>query len=242
MKDQKRRGHFFSKKHNPNACHFGWQQLASRSIRSARNKRGRHFSCTRQTNLPGRRHARRGGDVFLQKQNPFVYRPDFRYPMNSGRKMLGRRRRFFRNPPRTSLIRGPTTTRNTKDLGKHFSFLTLKGTSKDAQNEAPRRCTQTSISKDAQNEAPRRMHTNKHLEGCTKQSTPKDAHKQASRRMHKTKHLERYTQTSISKDTHKQAPNYHEYKFRQPKEPFKVEGYNESRPDQPKYSTTLAPG
>ena len=25
MKDQKRRGHFFSKKHNPNACHFGWQ-------------------------------------------------------------------------------------------------------------------------------------------------------------------------------------------------------------------------
>ena len=135
-------------------------------------------------------------------------------------------------------------------------------------NKAPRRmhtskhlegCTHQSISKDAHIKAPRRMHASKHLEGCTHQSISKDAHIKASRRMHSSKHLEGCANQSTSKDEKKKSRNaqkgnpkgaiislerilytlkiFAKVVFRQ-----QNENYNESRPDQHKYSATLHPG
>ena len=129
-------------------------------------------------------------------------------------------------------------------------------------------CNHQSISKDAHIKASRRMHISEHPEGC-EQSISKDAHIKASRRMHKLKHLEGCTFQSTSKDENKttrrlqtegenegyaQKGNpkgaiislerilytlkiFAKVAFRQ-----QNENYNESRPDQHKYSATLHPG
>ena len=145
---------------------------------------------------------------------------------------------------------GPNTTNEAEEYMKHFYQL------------------YQSISKDAHIKASRRMHTSKHLEGCTYQNTPKDANK-ASRMMHRSKHLEGCTFQSTSKDENKASRRLHpegqnegyaqksnpkgaiiglerilytlkrlaKVAFRQ-----QNKSYNESRPDQLKYSATLHPG
>ena len=129
-------------------------------------------------------------------------------------------------------------------------------------------CTHQSISKDAHIKASRRMHISEHPEGC-EQSISKDAHIKASRRMSRSKHLEGCTFRSTSKDEKKQSRRlrpegqiegyaqkgnpkgaiiglegilytlkiFEKVAFRQ-----QNESYNESRPDQHKYSATLHPG
>ena len=111
-------------------------------------------------------------------------------------------------------------------------------------------CTKHITSKDAHNKAPRRMHTPKHpevythiqhLEGCIQRVISKDARTKASRRMHTEREPEgcairspgkgnrenTYTSRSIAKVTFGRK---------------RKRGYNESRPDQHKYSATLHPG
>jgi len=123
-----------------------------------------------------------------------MYRPDFRYPMNSGRNMLGRGRHFSKalkqiSPEARQRLRTKTPdkscAREGGDVFPEFpSHLTHQGANNNSQHQRPREtfffshikrhlegCIQTSISKDASNEASRRMHTTKHLEGCTQTST-----------------------------------------------------------------------
>ena len=124
-------------------------------------------------------HAGKGVDVFLQKQNPRV------------------------SPSPTSPNKPPGGIyQKGGDVFLDPSHNPQQGTSKDAQNRAPRRmhttrqlggCTKHSTSKYAHNKAPRRMHTSKHpevythiqhLEGCIQRVISKDARPKASRRMH----------------------------------------------------------
>ena len=134
-------------------------------------------------------HAGKGGDVFLQKQNPRVSpSPTLPNKPPGGIYQKGGET-FFLRP-----LAHPTT--------RHLEGCTKHSTSKDAHNKAPRRmhtskhsevctrvkhlegCTKYSTSKDAHNKVPRRMQTSKHLEGCIQKVTSKDARRKASRRMH----------------------------------------------------------
>jgi len=110
-------------------------------------------------------------------------------------------------------------------------------------------CTKYSTSKDAHNKAPRWMHTSKHpevythvqhLEGCIQKVISKDARTKASRRMHTERELKRYATRSPGKgnpeSTYTSRSNT-KLTFER-----KKKDYNESRPDQNKYSATLHPG
>ena len=110
-------------------------------------------------------------------------------------------------------------------------------------------CTKHSTSRDAHNKAPRQMHTSthpevctrvKHLEGCIPKVISKDARRKASRRMHTKREPEGYTRRSPGKGNPEST-----YTSRSKvKLTFerKKKDYNESRPDQNKYSATLHPG
>ena len=87
------------------------------------------------------------------------------------------------------------------------------------------------------------MHTSKHLEGCTYQSTSKDENK-ATQRMHPEGQIEGYAQKGNPKGAIISLERilytlkiFAKVAFRQ-----QNENYNESRPDQLKYSATLHPG
>ena len=110
-------------------------------------------------------------------------------------------------------------------------------------------CTKHSTSKDAHNKAPRRMHTPKHpevythiqhLEGCIQRVISKDARTKASRRMHTERKPEGCAIRSLGKgnreNTYTSRSNA-KLTFER-----KKKDYNESRPDQNKYSATLHPG
>ena len=92
-----------------------------------------------------------------------------------------------------------------------------------------------STPKDAHNKAPRRVHktqhSKSHLEGCPHKGISKDAHKEGARRIHNKKPRERnpestYTSRSNVKLTFER----------------KKKDYNESRPEQNKYSANAASG
>jgi len=87
------------------------------------------------------------------------------------------------------------------------------------------------------------MHTSKHLEGCTYQSTSKDENK-ATQRMHLEGQIEGYAQKGNPKSAIiglerilYTLKSFAKVAFRQ-----QNKSYNESRPDQHKYSATLHPG
>jgi len=109
-------------------------------------------------------------------------------------------------------------------------------------SEHPEGCEQI-ISKDAQIKASRRMHRSKHLEGCTFQSTSKDENK-TSRRLHPEGQIEGYAQKGNPKGAIIGLERMLYTLKRLAKVAFRQENksYNESRPDQHRYSATLHPG
>jgi len=93
------------------------------------------------------------------------------------------------------------------------------------------------------------MHITRHLEGCKKHNTSKDAFKRviskdarpkASRRMH----IERKPEGCATRSPGKNNPDSIYTSRSNAKLTFerKKKSYNESRPDQHKYSATLHPG
>ena len=120
-------------------------------------------------------------------------------------------------------------------MTRHLEGCTKHITSKDAFKESSQRMHKKSTSKDAHHKAPRRVHktqhSKSHLEGCPHKGISKDAHKEGARRIHNKKPRERnpestYTSRSNVKLTFER----------------KKKDYNESRPEQNKYSANAASG
>jgi len=139
---------------------------------------------------PGRRHARKGGDVSCISQTLSPQR-------TFGRNVLGRGDVFLKNPkhilpeahqrlrktsldepparkggdvfPETPLAHPsprPNSTRSPQTRithQKHLEGCTEKGISKDAQKQ-PEGCTEKNITKDAHQNAPRRIPKTKHCQ------------------------------------------------------------------------------
>lgn len=139
---------------------------------------------------PGRRHARKGGDVSCISQTLSPQR-------TFGRNVLGRGDFFLKNPkhilpeahqrlrktsldepparkggdvfPETPLAHPsprPNSTRSPQTRithQKHLEGCTEKGISKDAQKQ-PEGCTEKNITKDAHQNAPRRIPKTKHCQ------------------------------------------------------------------------------
>ena len=101
-------------------------------------------------------------------------------------------------------------------------------------------CTKNSTSKDAHHKAPRRVHKTQHIEGCIQRVISKDAHTKASRRMHTERELKGYATRSPGKgnpeSTYTSRSNT-KLTFER-----KKKDYNESRPEQNKYSANAASG
>jgi hypothetical protein len=87
------------------------------------------------------------------------------------------------------------------------------------------------------------MHRSKHLEGCTFQSTSKDENK-TTRMLHPEGEIEGYAQKGNPKDAiiGLQRILYNWKSFAKVAYRQQNKSYNESRPDQHKYSATLHPG
>jgi len=125
-------------------------------------------------------------------------------------------------------------------ITRHLEGCTSQGTAKNAQKQHLEGCTSQGTPKDAHHKAPRRVHKTQHHEGCVQRDISKDARTKASRRMH----TEREPEGCATRSPGKNNPEsiYTSRINAKPTFERKKKSYNESRPDQHKYSATLHPG